>query len=471
MYEAYFGLNGRPFTSTPKVDLYFPATAIEEARVTLERAVERGEGVGMVIGPSGTGKTLLCRLLARQFSDAFDVAFLTCGRLSTPRNLLQAILYELGQPYRGMDDGECRLALAEFLGDRQKCARGIVLLVDEAHTLSSRLLEELRVLTNLAPDDEPRVRLVLTGGSALEDRLASPRLDSLNQRLVGRCYLESLNRSETEQYVQAQIDSVGGQGSALFTAEVCKSIQQATDGVPRLINQVCDHALLLAYAAGQRELRPRIIDEAWADLQQLPTPWNDESSENATENNVIEFGSLDDGPPTHASVEEPEARPLRISPLADLGQQPADSTEDYLPAGSIGPELELVFDEPDRLLNEEFAEEEAVPDRYSAADKLLGDLAPEFGPLQEVSEPPCEVGVSTERDSDLSEADELTQPREPISLGFDPPHKAVPLPIEPDDSDMIVVTDDKDVPAMVGCPVDPVGRNEFSQLFAKLRRG
>ncbi len=464
MYEAHFGLNGRPFTSTPKVDLYFPATAIEQARATLARAVERGEGVGMVIGPSGTGKTLLFRLLARQFSDAFDVAFLTCGRLSTPRNLLQAILYELAQPYRDMDDGECRLALAEFLRDRQKCARGVVLLVDEAHTLSLRLLEELRVLTNLMPDDEPRLRLVLAGGSMLEDRLASPRLDSLNQRLVGRCYLESLNRSETEQYVQAQIDAVGGQGSMLFSAEVCKSIHQATDGVPRLINQVCDHALLLACAGGQRELRPAIIDEAWADLQQLPTPWNGESSENAEETDVIEFGSLDDMPPDLPSDKESEVQPLRISPMDEGSEQPTESTGDFLPAGSIRPELELVFDEPDRLLNEEFEEEEVVPDGYSGADKLLGES-------QEVDEPPCEVGASTERDSDLSEADELTQQREPIALGFDPPHKAVPLPMEPDDSDMIVVADDEDVPITVACPVVPVGRNEFSQLFAKLRRG
>ena len=99
----------------PRVDHYFPAAGIEAARTTLARCVERAEGVGLLVGPTGTGKTLLCQILAEQFRGAFHVALLSSGRLTTRRGLLQAILYELGQPYRGMDEGELRLSLVEYL--------------------------------------------------------------------------------------------------------------------------------------------------------------------------------------------------------------------------------------------------------------------------------------------------------------------------------------------------------------------
>src|SRR3972149_2809411 len=115
MYDPFFGLNKRPFASVPQTDQYFPATTIEAARIALTRFIERGEGIGMVIGPTGTGKSLLCRLMAEQFKDNFPVAELSCGRLSTRRSLFQAILYKLNQPYREMDEGELRIALVDYL--------------------------------------------------------------------------------------------------------------------------------------------------------------------------------------------------------------------------------------------------------------------------------------------------------------------------------------------------------------------
>ena len=126
MYDGCFGLNRRPFASVPQIDRYFAATAIEGARTTLARCIQRGEGAGLVIGPSGTGKTLLCLLLAEQFRRSFQVAMLASGRLSTRRALFQAILYELGRPYRGMDEGETRLAVIDYLmaGDDELAGPG-----------------------------------------------------------------------------------------------------------------------------------------------------------------------------------------------------------------------------------------------------------------------------------------------------------------------------------------------------------
>ena len=109
MYEAFFGMTERPFTAVPHAGCYYPAAAIEGSRQTLSRCIERAEGAALLVGPAGTGKTLLCQILADQFRDKYEIALLDSGRLCTRRALLQAVLFELGLPYRGMEEGELRL--------------------------------------------------------------------------------------------------------------------------------------------------------------------------------------------------------------------------------------------------------------------------------------------------------------------------------------------------------------------------
>jgi len=167
MYETYFKFSERPFASVPRTDHYFPAATIEAARSTLIRSIDRAEGPAIVIGCPGTGKTLLCRLLAEHFQEAFRVVLLGTGRLATRRALLQAILYELHQPYRGLDEGELRLALGDQATLGEDGVGAVVLLADEAHNLPLRLLDEVRMLTDLVRQDQPAVRLVLAGGRGL----------------------------------------------------------------------------------------------------------------------------------------------------------------------------------------------------------------------------------------------------------------------------------------------------------------
>jgi len=462
MYDAYFGFSARPFASVPQVEHYFAAGAIEAARCNLARCIERAEGAGMVIGPSGTGKTLLCQVLAEQFRATYQVATLASGRLSTRRSLLQAVLYELGQTYRGLDEGEARLALVDYLTYSDDCPQGIVLLVDEAHTLPLRLLDELRMLTNVARDGQPRVRLVLAGGCTLEERFASPKLDSFSQRVVARCYLEAFNRTETQEYIRARIAAVGGDAETLFPADACQAVQRASDGVPRLINQVCDHALLLAFAAGREQIAPALVEEAWGDLQQLPTPWNGQCEQQAPSAGVVEFGGLDDLPEesTGGSGVSPvssgdeaggspfladtkgqalpdefdvaEDGPEPVEQLARIEKMLARVDEDFQPAGSIVPEAELVFDEPQHPFQEEFEEEEVICDRYARLHAARAQR-PHTVPLYRVH-------AHGLRDAE--------------------------------DADLIVVEDDyDDSPAPVTCSIVAVRRQDYGQLFAKLRRG
>lgn len=298
MYESIWGLRNRPFSPTPEVSRYFPADVIEEARQTLVRGIDRAEGPGLLIGPAGSGKTLLCEVLALHFRSRFSVALLSNTRIKSTRDLLRAILFELGLPYRRRDEGELRLALIGFLSRSEKCPNGMLLIVDEAHSLNLRVLEELRMLSNLVRGGEPRVRLVLSGGPALEERFTHPKLDSFNQRLAARCYLSAWDRGETSQFISSQLAAAGGDSEEIFSPKAIDQIYNATEGIPRLVVQLCDHTMTLAAAGGQSRIDAAGIQEAWADLQQLPAPWNESPSRGAfgeeSEGGVIEFGELDD---------------------------------------------------------------------------------------------------------------------------------------------------------------------------------
>jgi type II secretory pathway predicted ATPase ExeA len=477
MYDGCFGLDRRPFGSVPEIDSYFPASAIDGARATLARSIQRGEGTGLVIGPSGTGKTLLCLLLAEQFRRSFQVVMLQSGRLSTRRALFQSILYELGRPYRGLDEGEARLTVVDYLMTGDLCARGILLLVDEAHTLPLRLLEDIRLMTNLVRGNQPLVRLVLTGGPSLEEHFASPKLDSFSQRLSARCYLEALNRTETEQYIQSQIKAAGGCGDLVFPSETCQSVFQATGGVPRLINQVCDHALLLAYVAGRKQITPANVEEAWGDLQQLPTPWNGESKGDQTGGGVIEFGSLDEqadatpGTAVPATVSIPA---LRITPTTEENEsndaEPAEqihrierllaeADDDFQPAGSIGPEMELRFEDAPHPFQEAFEQEEVVADRYAAAAETPALSLPRPSTAAEPEEQPA-------TDDDLASLETF----EPAASPTEPEWELVGAQASVA-AGALIGDQQEPLPYSTSPPSAPVTRREYRQLFARLRRG
>lgn len=331
MYESFYGLARRPFLPGPTPQTYFAAFAIESAYETLLRCLGRGEGTGVVIGPPGTGKTLLCLRLAETLKRQLQVAMPDCGRVSDTKTLLQAILFEIGRPYRGMDEGELRLSLVDHLSCDGRCPGGLLLIIDEAQSLPYRLLDELRLLTNIVRQGEPRVRLLLAGSPTLEERLAHPKLEQFSQRIAARCYLEAFNREETEQYVRAQLTLCGGDGEGVFTEDALEAIYRATDGIPRMINQLCDHALVLGFAGEQKPIGPQGIEEAWADLQQLPTPWNAQGSpcgSGTGAEEVIEFGALD----------ESDANPSETSAAHDTPEQTsfdrADAADSEVPAPS-----------------------------------------------------------------------------------------------------------------------------------------
>lgn len=480
MYEPVFQLRERPFCYAPRTNLYFPASAIESAYQTAARCIERAAGPVLLIGGPGLGKSLLCLRLAEQHRDRFHLAILSCAQLCTRRALLQSILFELDLPYRGLEEGELRLSLIDFLDPARSSREGLLLLVDEAHTLPLRLMEELRMITNLVRDGQPRVRLVLAGGSILEDRFANPKLECFNQRIAARCYLQPLNFDETCQYVRSQLAAVGGNPDQLFTGAALQAVYHATDGIPRLINQVCDHGLLLAAVGGHQQLDDIQIQEAWADLQQLPTPWQGTVQETPGDPSVIEFGSLDEQPlaeitPSEDSnlrladdedAEDTEVVDL-VEQLDDLQEQVASLAEESAtvaapPPAARLPNTEVLRDAEAATLPttaaeladpfaEDFEHEEIVIDRYAA----LEAASLWFEPLAEATDrAPGAASESPTRAASTDGADDWSSRAKVI--------RALP----PDDNDLIVIVDDERRTA----GGNATRRQEYRQLFSRLRQ-
>ncbi len=491
MYESFFGLRERPFAAAPRTDRYFPASSVETARRTIERCVDRAEGIAMLIGPPGSGKSVVAHLLAKRFQPTLSVVHLQNGRFRNCKALLQTILFELRLPYRDLEAGELRLALLDYLRTTDRCPNGLLLVVDEAHSLTLPQLEELHMISLPVGNGQPRLRLALIGSGGLEEKLTHPRLDSFSQRIVARCYLDALTLEETQAYVRAQLATVGGP-QGLFPPEAVNSLHQATDGIPRLINQVCDHALVLAFAGGKRKLDARVVEEAWADLQQLPSPWADgrraaEGDPSLPAPTIIEFGRLDE--PDLAQDEEDVKQPAIHAWYGDLEQdEPAETLstlehhlqeleQDYHPAAASAAPSPVVSSTVaiDNPFAERFAEEEVVIDRFASLDDLgfrpeqmvtsvmSGELSRLLEPYDR-GVPPRALNVVRPANSGPTSPDVRAE-----STGFSDESPTAIDPVLPEEPDLIVLEDN---PEEIASSVHPiVKRQEYRQLFAKLRRG
>lgn len=403
MYEAFFELRRRPFATTPDPNCWFGPGPIRAALDELVVCTEQGQGIGVLVAPAGAGKTLLCERLLAELSDRFDAVLLRHATFQTRRALLQTLLCELDQPYDRPSDQELRLGLAPVLKRLHHQGRALVLIVDEAHQLSEPLLEELRILADQSLDGQPLVRLILAGQLALEEKLALPGLQALNQRIRAHVCLPTLTQAETRDYIDYRLTWAGGRTDEILTDEALDVIVRACDGLARCVNQLCDHALLLGYVSEERPLSAQTVTEALADLQHLPLPWNslavarreqraeaaaipalereDQAVGSAA---VLEFGGTDDDSPAApngadelpfaADLPSAEAHPEVYRLSASLPD--AASTANHVFASATPPEWGT--DEPHEPAagphdaeGGAFLTEEVVVDRYASLDAGL----------------------------------------------------------------------------------------------------
>ena len=359
MYEQVFNFNSRPFTSTPYVKHYFPASAMNQAFGQASICIERASGPVVAIGDIGTGKSLLLAKLESEYQNRLQVVNLVCSSVNSRREFLQNILFQIGKPFNMDSETELRFAVIESAQPTEASPDGLLLLIDDAEMLTADVFDELRVLSNVVVDGTPQVRLVLAGRKSLEERLADPAHASFSQRIASRVFLSNLNREETAAYVVEHINRVGGDGQAMFPGETAAKLQELTDGCPRLINQVCDFGLILAGTRGSASISPSLIEEAWNDVQSLPMGSSSVPTETASQSpatsqdndwTLIEFGQLeDDSPQPHDATvydfansdaaEEPiESFSPQDEELA-IETQPEPEDSPAPPSTEIDPEL------------------------------------------------------------------------------------------------------------------------------------
>jgi general secretion pathway protein A len=262
MYKAFFNLARNPFDLTPDPSCFVPTLRHNEALAALYYGIRQHKGFVVVTGEVGTGKTLLLRCLLGLLKESRDVAYayIFNGRLS-PTEFLQYIVSDFGLPASGKNKCELLMDLSRFLVSRGTKKMTSVVIVDEAHHLSADILEEIRLLTNLETSDDKLLQVVLVGQPELDEKLDSVELRQLKQRVAVRTQLSPLDAEETRKYVEQRmrIAGAGSNGARIFPETTVDEVFRFSQGIPRLINSICENALITAYARETRSVSPEII--------------------------------------------------------------------------------------------------------------------------------------------------------------------------------------------------------------------
>jgi len=269
MYEKHFGLSRKPFNATPDPWFHYTNRAYQEAYATLLYGIQERKGFIALTGEVGTGKTTLLRRLMDNMNPAIKVVFVHNTTL-TFDELVEFICAELEISVSGVARLARLQALNRFLIAEAKRGGTVVLLLDEAQNLSAEALENLRLISNLETATDKLLQIVLAGQPELEAKLADPGLRQLTQRIALRFRLEPLHDSEVEPYVAYRLRVVGRSRRELFTDKAIRKLIPYVHGIPRLINVICDNALVLAYATDRQRVTGQMIDSVVTDLRLEP---------------------------------------------------------------------------------------------------------------------------------------------------------------------------------------------------------
>lgn len=247
MYQSFYGFSEMPFNITPDPKFLYLSPTHQEALQHLKFGVQEKKGFIVLVGEVGCGKTTLCRRFLNELDPAhYDTALILNPRV-TETQMLKAILTELGETKLARSQVDLVAQMNRVLLDRITRGRDIVLIVDEAQNLSFEVLEQIRLLSNLETDKQKLLQIVLMGQPELKDVLARGELRQLRQRILVHYELKPLTLADTHAYIQHRLTLAGVNGRPAFTPWALRAIHRQSGGIPRLINHLCDKALLAAY--------------------------------------------------------------------------------------------------------------------------------------------------------------------------------------------------------------------------------
>lgn len=269
MYKEFFGLEDIPFTLTPDPRFIVFTPSYNEVLASLYYGLENAKGLIVLTGEVGTGKTTALRWILRRLDSSVLAAYVFNPRLSIDE------FYHHVTQMLGIRDWSNKAELLQVMGrvleERHRRGLRTVLIIDEAHELSDYVLEEIRLLMNFESDNAKHLQIVLTGQPELRDKLNQANLRQLKQRVALRCKMHALpNVDEVERYITERLLIAGSEQPNIFTPGAIDFIFQCSEGIPRQINNICDNAMLTAYAAGEQIIGRQIIEEVADNLDLLP---------------------------------------------------------------------------------------------------------------------------------------------------------------------------------------------------------
>jgi general secretion pathway protein A len=267
MYNAYFGFSESPFSLSPDPAFFYRSEQHEEALANLIYGVQSRKGFVVLTGEVGTGKTTMLECL-RDFLDSqyIEFAFIFNSRITSDQ-FFEMIAYDLDLRCERTSKTEVLFALNSLLLNQAEQGRTVVLIVDEAHNLEWEVLEEIRLLGNLENRRGKLMQIILAGQPELDRKLEAPNLRQLKQRIVLRCNLEPFSAEETVQYVNTRMERAGIAEQTVFPKELLAEVHARAQGIPRLINAICDNLLLTCFALENRVATVSMLDEVSKDMR------------------------------------------------------------------------------------------------------------------------------------------------------------------------------------------------------------
>jgi len=266
MYEAFYGFREKPFSIIPDPGFLYFSPKHRMAFDLLEYGLMNQAGFNVITGEIGTGKTTLIRHLLGQMGPDVTVGLISNTHQSFGE-LLQWILFAFNLEYRGKEKVEMFHTFLDFLVQQYGQGKRAVLIVDEAQNMSAETLEELRMLSNVNADKDQVLQVILVGQAGLRDTLRRPDLEQFAQRIAVDYHLEALNQDETRTYIRHRISVAGVDNPELFEDAACVAVYQHSQGVPRLINLLCDTSLVYGFAEQKAKIDAQIVNDVAADKQ------------------------------------------------------------------------------------------------------------------------------------------------------------------------------------------------------------
>ncbi len=278
MYKSFFGLTCLPFQLTPDPEFFFLSREHKKALTFLNYGISSNAGFILVTGEVGTGKTTLIRKILKELQKDIKMARVN-NTLVSSEQLISMINDDFGIETKGKDKTEMLRDLSDFIINQYAQGFRTALIIDEAQNLSSELLEEIRLLSNLETDKSKLLQIILLGQPELKKHLAVPELRQLRQRISISCHINPLDRHESEEYVLHRLEIAGNREAANFLDGALDALHSAARGIPRIINIFCDFLLLAAFTEGTKDISADIVREVAQDLDSENRFWADSPRE------------------------------------------------------------------------------------------------------------------------------------------------------------------------------------------------